>query len=114
MASAMFITALALTAPMSFGHTELVSATPAANSTVTAPKDVTIKFSGALEPKFSKITVVDASVRPVSKEASAVGADTKTMTVALPVLPPGLYTVQWVAVSTDSHRSQGTYKFTVK
>ena len=114
MASAMFIAALALTAPMSFAHTELVSATPAANSTVTAPQNVTIKFSGALEAKFSKITVVDASGKPVNKEASAVGADTKSMTVALPVLSPGLYTVQWVAVSTDSHRSQGSYKFTVK
>jgi methionine-rich copper-binding protein CopC len=36
------------------------------------------------------------------------------MSVALPKLPPGVYTVNWVAVSVDTHRSQGEYKFTVK
>lgn len=110
----LFAAALAVTVPMSFAHAELVSATPAANSTVSAPKQVTIKFSGALEAKFSKITVTDASGKPVNREASVVGADTKVMTVGLPVLTPGVYTVHWVAVSIDSHRSQGDYKFTVK
>lgn len=110
----LFAAAVAVTVPVSFAHTELVSATPAANSTVSAPKQVTIKFSGALEAKFSKITVTDASGKPVNKEASVVGADSKVMTVGLPVLTPGLYTVHWVAVSIDSHRSQGDYKFTVK
>jgi copper resistance protein C len=101
-------------APCLLAHTELVSATPAANSTVSAPKDVTIKFSGALEAKFSKITVTDASAQVVTKGASTIGEDAKSMTVLLPALAPGVYTVQWVAVSTDSHRSQGQYKFTVK
>ncbi|HTW68061.1 MAG TPA: copper homeostasis periplasmic binding protein CopC [Bryobacteraceae bacterium] len=105
---------LAVTVSIGFAHTELVSATPAANSTVKAPKEVAITFSGALEPKFSKITVMDASGNPVTKEASAVGANMKLMTLALPVMAPGVYTVHWVAVSTDSHRSQGEYKFTVK
>ena len=114
MAHLLFAAAFALTVPIGFAHTELVSATPAANSTVSAPKEVSIKFSGALEAKFSKITVTDASGKTVNTAASAVGADTKVMTVALPTLTPGVYTVHWVAVSTDSHRSQGDYKFTVK
>jgi copper resistance protein C len=36
------------------------------------------------------------------------------MTVVLPPLPSGTYTVHWVAVSVDSHRTQGGYNFTVK
>lgn len=114
LAYVLFAATLAITVPMSFAHTELVAATPAANSTVSAPKEITLTFSGALEPKFSKITVTDASGNPATKEASAVGATAKVMTVPLPVLAPGVYTVHWVAVSTDSHRSQGEYKFTVK
>jgi methionine-rich copper-binding protein CopC len=114
LAHLLFVAALFVVVPMSFAHTELVSATPAANSTVSAPKEVSIKFTGALEAKFSKITVSDASGKTVNTAASAVGADTKVMTVGLPGLTPGVYTVHWVAVSTDSHRSQGDYKFTVK
>jgi len=104
---------LALVAAV-FGHTAAVSMTPAADSTVSAPANVTIKFSGALEPKFSTITVTNAEGHVVNKEASAVGSDHKVMTVPLPSLPAGVYTVHWVGVSTDTHRSQGDYKFTVE
>jgi len=100
--------------PAVLAHTAAVSMTPAADSTVNAPTSVTIKFSGALEPKFSTITVTNAEGHVVSKQASTVGSDNKVMTVAFPPLPPGVYTVHWVGVSTDTHRSQGEYKFTVK
>ena len=59
-------------------------------------------------------TVSDASGHVVNKDASVVGADALSITVAMPTLPAGVYTVNWVAVSVDSHRSQGEYKFTVK
>jgi len=36
------------------------------------------------------------------------------MMVPVPTLAPGVYTVNWVGVSVDTHRSQGEYKFTVK
>ena len=105
---------LLLVIPAAFAHTSPVTMTPAADSTVSAPHDVTITFSGALEPKFSMITVTNAEGHVVNKEASAVGEGAKVMTVALPPLTPGVYTVHWVGVSTDTHRSQGDYKFTVK
>lgn len=111
---ALFLAGLLAIVPLVFAHTSPVSMTPAADSTVSAPANVTIKFSGALEPKFSMITVTDASGHVVNKESSSVGNDTKVMTVALPPLAPGVYTVHWVGVSTDTHRSQGDYKFTVK
>lgn len=111
---ASFVAVLLATVPGLFAHTSPVSMTPAADSTVSAPASVTINFSGALEPKFSMITVTNAAGHVVNKEASTVGSDSKVMTVALPPLPPGMYTVHWVGVSTDTHRSQGDYKFTVK
>jgi copper resistance protein C len=114
LAHGLFAAALLAASPSLLAHTSPVTMTPAADGTVSAPDSVTINFTGALEPKFSMITVTDASGHVVNKEASVVGADTKTMKVALPPLKPGVYTVHWVGVSTDTHRSQGDYKFTVK
>ena len=111
---ALLLASLLAIVPAVFAHTAPVNMAPAADSSVSAPGSVTIKFSGALEPKFSMITVTNAEGHVVNKEASAVGTDNKVMTVPLPPLAPGVYTVHWVGVSTDTHRSQGDYKFTVK
>ena len=111
----LMVAGLLLAVPAVFAHTSPVTMMPAVDSTVGTPESVTIHFSGALEPKFSLITVTDASGHVVNKEPSVVSAaDGKVMTVALPKLAPGVYTVHWVGVSTDTHRSQGDYKFTVK
>jgi copper resistance protein C len=109
-----FAAGLLIAVSAASAHTAPVSMMPAADATVASPKSIMIHFSGALEPKFSMITVTDASGHVVNKQSSVVGADTKMMTVALPTLVPGVYTVHWVGVSTDTHRSQGDYKFTVK
>jgi copper resistance protein C len=106
--------ALLIAVPVAFAHTHPEEMMPAPNTTVHAPANVTIHFNGALEPKFSKITLADAAGHMVSKDPSVVGADTKTMTLPLPALDPGIYTVNWVGVSVDTHREQGNYKFTVK
>jgi methionine-rich copper-binding protein CopC len=36
------------------------------------------------------------------------------MSVALNLRTPGLYTVSWVAVAADGHRTQGRYTFKVE
>jgi copper resistance protein C len=106
---------LAVSAPLASAHSHPVSMVPAANATTSPPEKVTMHFSGDLVSKFSSITVSDATGHVVSKATSVVGpGDTKLMTVVLPPLPSGTYTVHWVAVSVDSHRTQGGYNFTVK
>jgi methionine-rich copper-binding protein CopC len=104
--------ALLFAAPSALAHTHPAAMMPAADSTVSSPSSVMMHFSGAIEPKFSHITVTDATGHVMNKEASV--ADAMSITVAMPTLPAGVYTVNWVAVSVDSHRSQGEYKFTVK
>jgi methionine-rich copper-binding protein CopC len=100
--------------PAAFAHTHPVSMTPAANSTIAPPDSITINFSGDLEPKFSSITLTNASGKVVSVAKSVVSStDAKVMTLALPKLPAGVYTVNWVAVAVDSHREKGDYKFTI-
>jgi methionine-rich copper-binding protein CopC len=108
------LTLLVVAAPAAFAHTHPVMMMPTADETVSSPEMVMMHFSEAVEPKFSQITVSDASGHVVNKEASVVSSDAKMISVALPKLAAGVYTVNWVAVAVDSHRSQGDYKFTVK
>jgi copper resistance protein C len=109
-----FVLALLLAVSAAFAHTHPEKMMPPPDSTVSSPASVMIHFSEALEPKFSSIKVTDAAGHVVNKEPSVVAADKLSMTVPLPPLPPGVYTVNWVGVSIDTHRSQGAYKFTVK
>ena len=113
-AIAALICAFLVAIPAAFAHTRPVSMTPAPDSTIAPPDSIVIHFSGDLEPKFSIITLADASGTVVSIAKSVVSStDAKIMTLALPKLPAGVYTVNWVAVSVDSHREKGDYKFTI-
>jgi copper resistance protein C len=38
----------------------------------------------------------------------------KHMTLALPKLAPGVYTVQWMSSALDGHKLARSYSFTVK
>jgi copper resistance protein C len=113
-AIAALLCAFLIAVPAAFAHTHPVSMTPAANSTIAPPDSITITFTGDLEPKFSSITVASAAGKVVSVAKSVVSPkDAKVMTLALPKLPAGVYTVTWVAVSMDSHREKDSYKFTI-
>ena len=89
---------------------------PAAGATVPASQqDVAIDFDDGLEPEFSSITVTDAHGNAVARDKAVVDpSNRKHMSVALKPLEPGVYTVSWVAVADDGHRTQGHYNFTVK
>ncbi|RBJ68526.1 copper resistance protein CopC, partial [Pseudomonas sp. MWU12-2534b] len=61
------------------------------------------------------IAVTDAQGHAVTSGKAEVDASNrKHMSVALNPLAPGVYTVAWVAVALDGHRTQGHYAFTVK
>lgn len=89
---------------------------PSAGETVTAsPQRVAIDFDDGLEPAFSSIAVTDAQGHAVTNGKAEVDASNrKHMSVALNPLTPGVYSVAWVAVALDGHRTQGHYAFTVK
>ena len=65
LALSLFVLTLLLAA-LAFAHSEPVSMVPAANSTVAAPANVTVHFSEAMEPKFSKLTLSNAAGAVVS------------------------------------------------
>lgn len=96
-------------------HAHLVSATPAADADVAAPKSLRLTFSEKLEPKFSSVDLMKADGKPVAVKPSVAAKDRKTITAALVApLAPGSYMVMWHVVSADGHRMKGDYSFTVR
>jgi methionine-rich copper-binding protein CopC len=89
---------------------------PAAGATVSSSQNsVAIDFDDGLESEFSAITVTDARGNSVTSGKAVVDpSNAKLMWVALNALTPGVYTVTWVAVAADGHRTEGEYTFTVK
>jgi methionine-rich copper-binding protein CopC len=109
--------ALTITAcQLALAHAYPTHQAPGAGATVPASqKDVAIDFDDGLEPAFSSIAVTDSQGKSVTNGKAVVdAANQKHMSVALNPLTPGDYTVSWVAVATDGHRTQGHYKFSVK
>jgi copper resistance protein C len=102
--------ALALPA---FAHAHLKTSDPAQGATVTdAPKQLAVTFTEKLEPAFSGVAVTDAQGHDM--EAGKPAISDVSMTVLLKPLTAGVYRVAWHAVAVDTHRTEGTYDFTVK
>lgn len=96
-------------------HAHLVSATPAANAAVAAPKSLSLTFSEKLEPKFSGVDLMTADGKAVALKSSVATKDHKTITGALAgPLAPGSYMVMWHVVSADGHKMKGDFSFTVR
>ena len=88
---------------------------PGAGATVASPAQVRIVFDGPLEAAFSSLTVTDPSGKQVNTEKAAVDEHQPALiAVPLPPLAAGHYTVHWVAVASDGHRTHGDYAFNVK
>lgn len=82
---------------------------------VSAPENVTVVFDGPLEPAFSSLTISNSTGKQVNTEKAQIDPnDKKSIHVALPPLPPDKYTVHWIAVASDGHRTHGDYSFRVK
>jgi methionine-rich copper-binding protein CopC len=107
--------ALSLWTAAALAHAHLVRATPAQGGTVKdAPAEVTLKFNEKLEPAFTSAVIRDAAGKQVDKaDAHVDKADHTTVRVSLPPLEPGLYTVEWRVMSSDTHKVNGTFTFRV-
>jgi methionine-rich copper-binding protein CopC len=88
---------------------------PAKGSTVkVAPKLLWIDFDDELEPHFTGMAVTNAAGAHVDIGMAAVSPkDSRHLSIALKPLQAGTYTVTWHAVDTDTHRTHGSYIFTV-
>ncbi len=107
---------LLLTTPnLAHAHAQLVRADPPVGGTVrSTPAQVEIAFSEAVEPRFSTIGVTDGSGVQVDKhDVHAMLGDTHRLVVNLGPVSPGIYKVAWHVTSVDTHKTEGTFSFTV-
>jgi len=97
-------------------HAHLVRATPAVGGTVqTPPSEVTLRFNEKLEAAFSSIVVRDSTGKQVDKGDAAVDKSDRTL-MRVPLqqpLAPGVYKVEWKAMSADTHKIDGNFTFKV-
>lgn len=103
-------------APAAFAHAYPQTETPSAGSTLqSAPTRVVIEFDDELEPDFSTLAVHDAHGNNMDDGKAAVSKnDPKNLSVAVKPLPPGTYRVIWHATDTDTHKTQGSFSFTIR
>ncbi|PMS19699.1 copper resistance protein CopC [Trinickia dabaoshanensis] len=108
--------AIALVPVAALAHGKLETAAPALGSTVdVAPNTLRLAFNEDIEPNFSSVKVSDANGAQVTKEKARVDASNpRVMTLAVPKLTSGAYTVQWAVMTADAHKTKGTYTFKVK
>ena len=109
-------TALLLAPATAFAHAHYRSSTPADGATVAAaPPELSVTYSEGVEPRFSSIEVRDAAGQRVDKnDPHTAPGDNKVFSVGLPALQPGAYTVTWHVTAVDTHKTEGTFGFTVK
>ena len=96
-------------------HAFLKTATPGVGSTVaTPPKQLVIDYTEGVEPAFSTVAVVNATGAPMNDGPVKTAPNNNAeLVVPLKPLTAGTYTVTWHVTSTDTHKTQGSYKFTV-
>ena len=95
-------------------HPRLMWAAPAAQGRFPAPREIRLNFSETLIARFSKLALSDTRGRAVNLGPSALSPDRKQLFAPVPGrLAPGAYKVTWRAVSTDTHKVNGAYGFSV-
>lgn len=102
-------------AGQAFAHAHLKSSVPADKATVAAPSELALSFSEGLNLKFSGVTLTGPDEKKVNLgEGMLMDGDKVLMVPVSGTLQPGNYTVDWHALSTDGHKTTGSYSFTVK
>jgi copper resistance protein C len=98
-----------------FAHAFLQHASPPVGSELpVSPSAVTITYTEGVEPDFSTIEVQNEQGGRVDKaDPHLLGGDQTKLSVSLPQLPPGKYTVIWHVTSVDTHKTEGRFNFSV-
>jgi methionine-rich copper-binding protein CopC len=97
-----------------FAHAHLKSQMPAADSTVSAPSELSLTFTEGVEADLCKVTINHDGDDILVKSLVTQDPDKRTLiiTPAVP-LTEGNYKVEWHVVSVDNHKSEGAYTFDV-
>jgi len=98
-----------------WAHAALLQTTPVASRVLNgSPKQVALRYSEPVEPRFAIVSVTSAA-----GEQQTVGSprrsptDADTLVVPLKRLPEGWYLVYWRVISVDGHPVRGAFTFAV-
>jgi copper resistance protein C len=95
-------------------HAVLVRALPPPGVTLrAAPPRVQLWFSARLEPAYSAVSVWSEGAKVAGRKTAGSADDSRRLTLALPPLPGGDYTVRYRVLALDGHIVEGAYSFTV-
>ncbi|MBV8096302.1 MAG: copper homeostasis periplasmic binding protein CopC [Acetobacteraceae bacterium] len=102
-------------AEAALAHAFLESAQPRVGDTVkSSPSQILLTFTEDVEPAFSKVVVRDANGARVDTGQMHPAPDSaKELIVPLKPISPGTYRVEWHVTSIDTHKTEGSYTFTV-
>jgi len=97
-------------------HAVLVRSVPSARATLARPPErIHLWFNERLEPAYSKVSVWDGGGHQVDAGDGVVDAAEPTrLTVGVPGLVPGIYTVKFRVLSVDGHLVESQFPFTVR
>jgi copper resistance protein C len=115
-----FVTAcligVALLPASALGHAVLVKAVPAQRAALTEPPPkVELWFNERLEPAYSRASVTNEAGAQIDlRDATVSKDDPKRLSLSLPPLGPGRYTVRYRVLSVDGHVVGSSLTFTVK
>jgi methionine-rich copper-binding protein CopC len=100
----------------SWGHAYLVKSSPARRAILSNPPTrVVLWFNERLEAQFSQLSIWNAEGQQVDGGDVQVGPDDgKRLSVGIPTLPAGSYTVKYRVLSVDGHIVEAEFPFTVR
>jgi copper resistance protein C len=110
------LAALVLWPAVGLAHAVLVKSVPAQRAAlVEPPPRVELWFNERLEPAYSKASVTNEAGTQVDLGDVKVSAeDPRRLSLSLPALAPGRYTVSFRVLSVDGHVVESRLSFTVK
>jgi copper resistance protein C len=108
--------ALALWPAVALAHAVLVKSIPAQRaSLVEPPPRIELWFNERLEPAYSKASVTNEAGTQVDLRDVAVSTeDPRRLSLSLPPLKPGRYTVNFRVLSVDGHVVESEFPFTLR
>lgn len=97
-------------------HAYLVRSAPASRAVVTrAPERVQLWFNERLEPAYSRVSVWNREGQRVDAgDVEVARAEPTRLSVGVPPLPAGAYTVRYRVLSVDGHVVESQFGFTVR
>jgi len=99
-----------------WSHAYLVRSRPAARAVVArAPERVRLWFNERLEPAYSRVSVWNGATQRVDAgDARVTESEPTELSVSVPSLPAGAYTVKYRVLSVDGHLVESEFVFSVR